>query len=786
MRVRMVMIGAMAAALISAGGVGLISLAPASAGDLTAGQHAAGGGTAGGRAAGRPAVRFSTARSGHNSVAYLANYAGDVVTTVNMVTRRAGPPIKVGIHPVAIAISPDGQTAYVACSGSNTVVPIDTATGKAGSPISVGVRPSFIAITPDGRTAYVADNGSSQVTPIDLADRVAGPPISVGRFPRTIAITPDGATAYVVSNGVVTPIKTSTDTALSPITVGRDSRGVAMTPNGKTVYVLNTYADSITPILVSDNVALPAIHVGGFPHQMVIEPNGHFGYVTLSRTSRKGYLAPIRLSTNTARPAIRVGHRPTAIAITPDGKTVYVVNRHDSVTPIRTATNLPQKFIQVGVDPDAIAITPNGQFAYVASGAPGNGASVPGRVTFIDTATDTITKTVGIATDPVAIGLAAPTSPVTIGTAVPAPWCSNKIVTAPKLSAVTTRLLKVPGPPFGVAITPNGQWQLAGLGKYVGVVRTGTGGWHVKHLIQLPAGDSARGVGLTPDGKYLLVANLKQGADVIDVAKAIKGQPGALLGTLDAPSPAKGAFEVAFSGDGKYAFVTLAGEKEVAVFNLGLALTNGFGPADYVGAVPVGVTTVGIASSPHHRWLYATSEVSVPGGTHGMLSTISVAKAETDPAQAVVSNVNAGCRPVRVIADPDGKTVWVTARQSNALVAFSASKLVTDPWHALIRWIRVGVQPIGLAAANCGSQIVVADSHRFKAKHGVPNLAVVSVPAVLAGKPAVLGNLRSGLVPREMTVAADGKTLLVGNYGSGQLETVNLTQLPGAAACPTG
>ena len=763
MRKRVVLIGVVVTTAVTGAGLaGLASSAPVPA------------------AAARTA---SVTSASGQSVAYLPNYAKNQVTPLNLVTRQAGAPIKVGIGPDAIAISPDGATAYVACAGSDTVVPIDTATGKAGKPISVGVRPSYLAITPGGSTAYVADNGSSQVTPIDLATGQAGPAIAVGRFPRAIAITPDGATAYVVSNRSVTPIRVSSNTRERQITVGKNARAIAITPDGASAYVLNTYSDSITPIKVAGNVALRAIHVGGFPHQIAIAPNGLFAYVTLSRSSRKGYAARINLGTNTALPAFRVGHRPTAIAITPDGKTVYVVNRHDSVTPIRTATNRPEKFIQVGDYPDAIAITPNGQFAYVASGASQTGRTIPGQVSFIDTATNTIVKKVGIATDPVAIGLAAPTATVTVGTAVPAPACSNKIVAAPNLHRVATTMTKVPGPPFGVAITPNGQWDLAGIGKYVGVVRTGADGGHLTRLVKLPAGDSARGEGLTPDGKYLLVANLKQGADVIDVAKAIKGEPGALLGTLAVPAPAKGAFEVAFSADGKFAFVTMAGEKEVAVFNLGLALTQGFGPADYVGAVPVGVTTVGIAASPDHQWLYATSEISVSGGTYGLLSTINVAKAETDPAHAIVSNVDAGCRPVRVVADPDGKTVWVTARQSNALVAFSASKLVTDPRHALIRWVRVGVQPIGLAAANCGSEIVVADSHRFKAKFGVPNLAVVSVPDVLAGKPAVVGYLAAGLVPREMTVSSSGKTLLVGNYGSGQLETVNLTQLPGAKGC---
>src|SRR5580698_5820189 len=129
--------------------------------------------------AGAVARTASVTSASGQSVAYLANFAKNQVTPVNLVTRQAGAPIRVGIGPDAIAISPDGAIAYVACAGSDTVVPIDTATGKAGKPISVGVRPSYLAITPDGSTAYVADNGSSQVTPIDLTTGQAGPAIAV-------------------------------------------------------------------------------------------------------------------------------------------------------------------------------------------------------------------------------------------------------------------------------------------------------------------------------------------------------------------------------------------------------------------------------------------------------------------------------------------------------------------------------------------------------------------------------------------------------------------------------
>jgi DNA-binding beta-propeller fold protein YncE len=371
---------------------------------------------------------------------------------------------------------------------------------------------------------------------------------------------------------------------------------------------------------------------------------------------------------------------------------------------------------------------------------------------------------------------------VAVGTVRHAPQCTAVVARAPMLGRVATRMLAVPGEPFGVAVTPDGRWDLAAGGGVVVVVRNSGAGERVTRVIKLPYGHGARGVALTPDGKYLLIANLRAGADVIDVARAVAGKPRAVLGTLNAPQPASGAFEVALSAGGRFAFVTIAGDQKVAVFNLALALTTGFGPADYVGAIPAGQSNVGIAASPDHRWLYVTSEASSPTAKHGTLSVVSMSRAETDPAHSVLSTVDAGCRPVRAVVSGDGKTVWVSARQSNAVLAYSASRLLSDPRHALITWVRVGVQPIGLLTVNCGSQLVVADSHRFKSNYGPPSLAVIDVHAALTGHPAMIGYLRSGLDPRQLAVTPDGQALLVGNYGSAQLETVTLTHLPGASS----
>jgi len=57
---------------------------------------------------------------------------------------------------VASGVNLHAATAYVANARSDTVTPIDTASGTPGKPIRVGVQPVDIAITPSGATAYVS------------------------------------------------------------------------------------------------------------------------------------------------------------------------------------------------------------------------------------------------------------------------------------------------------------------------------------------------------------------------------------------------------------------------------------------------------------------------------------------------------------------------------------------------------------------------------------------------------------------------------------------------------
>jgi DNA-binding beta-propeller fold protein YncE len=372
-------------------------------------------------------------------------------------------------------------------------------------------------------------------------------------------------------------------------------------------------------------------------------------------------------------------------------------------------------------------------------------------------------------------------------------------VTGLKLPACTTNAaqaqnLKVPnqfsatqsGNPFGIQVTHDKKFVFTVTPLTVEVFSRGP---HLTltHMFTYTItnqGMGAAGATMTGNGKYLLVA-AGSGIVVLNVADMEAGASDPNVGTLTAPNIQGngGAVEVAVSPDNHFAFVTLKNKDILAVFNLRKAIKqNAFGSATFQGSARLGSNPVGLALSPDGKWIYVTSYANDnPQGTHGVISVLRLTEAERNPEKAIVSQGPAGCMPARVIASADGKTVWVTARGSNAVLGFSASLLRSDPKQALIADVPVGKTPIGMVLVNGGSKMVVADTTippQDQSTQPPGNLAVVNVAAALARKPALLGYIPSGAQPREFGVVPGGRFLIASDNHSMQLQVVDVSKLP--------
>jgi DNA-binding beta-propeller fold protein YncE len=346
------------------------------------------------------------------------------------------------------------------------------------------------------------------------------------------------------------------------------------------------------------------------------------------------------------------------------------------------------------------------------------------------------------------------------------PACTTRTASAPTLTGVHSAVVSTGGNPFGVAVTANGQYSFVSLGNAVEMLRN-TSALAPVPVRTFAASQASKIETFTRNGRFLLAA-AGSGAVVINVAEAIQGAPDPVVGTLTSPDGG-GAFQAVISPDDDWAFVTLQSSGKMAVFNLKAALSQGVTPGDFVGYVPLGIQPVGMAS--HDGLIY----VANLGGT---LSIVSMKKAEADPAGAVVSTVRVGCQPSRALFSADGSVLWVTDRQSDELLAFSTARLLSDPRLALIARVMVGEVPLGETLVDGGRRIVLADSDLSGPKTAVANLAVVDTAAALAGRAALLGYVRTGLLPRAVVAEPDGATLLVSDQKSGQLQALRIADLP--------
>ena len=345
------------------------------------------------------------------------------------------------------------------------------------------------------------------------------------------------------------------------------------------------------------------------------------------------------------------------------------------------------------------------------------------------------------------------------------PKCSTSTATARTLSRVRTGVAQIGGDPFGATVTADGHYTFVTVGNAIDVLRNGSG--PVPALIRtISAPHASKGLELTHDGKFL-VAAAGSGAVVVNVAEGIQSAPDPVVGTLTSPH-GSGAVEVLITADDRFAFVTLQNSAEMAVFNLQRAVTDGFGPSDFIGYVPLGNQPVGMTTDG--TWLYVVS-------FQGAIDVLSLSKAETDPGNSIAFHAPAGCQPARVMMSADKQVVWVTARGSDALLGFSASKLRTDPRHALIAKVKVGEVPLGEALVDNGTRIVVADSDLHNLPGAASNVAVVDTAAALQGKPALIGYLPIGALPREFAVLPGGSTVLVTVQGAHQLVAINAGDL---------
>lgn len=356
---------------------------------------------------------------------------------------------------------------------------------------------------------------------------------------------------------------------------------------------------------------------------------------------------------------------------------------------------------------------------------------------------------------------------------------------------------ELPGTPVMALTTGDGCWLVASLATTklgwpgsIALFRRSAGTVSLARV--LPLEMAAYGIALTHDGALLMVA-ASEGVVFVDLQRLIMGRTDAVLGELrDGGRPVR--FYLNVSADDRLLFVSDEGAQTITVVDLVKAKESGFAATAVVGKIPVGQYPTALTFSPDQRYLYTTSAIAPerfgwakecpregpapkaaePVSPQGAILVVDVERAKSDPANAVVGAVPAGCSPARLVLSPKGEAAYVTARNSDALLVFDTKKLREAPVNTLLGRVPVGTAPVGLAVVDEGARIIVANSNRFGRAQGEGGyLSVVDAARISAGAAAVVGTIPASPFPREITTTPDGRTLLVTNFSSSTLDLMD-------------
>ncbi|WP_052947942.1 bifunctional YncE family protein/alkaline phosphatase family protein [Aneurinibacillus tyrosinisolvens] len=277
-----------------------------------------------------------------------------------------------------------------------------------------------------------------------------------------------------------------------------------------------------------------------------------------------------------------------------------------------------------------------------------------------------------------------------------------------------------------------------------------SGGWYLKPAgTQVNLGNFPMGGALTPDRKYLVVANAGTGTQSLQVVDTEKKT---VVQTISYESPEALYIGVAFSPDGKKMYASAGGNNKIRVFDF----TNGTlaeqAPILMKDQSNTSFYPAGISVSPDGKSLY------VANNTNHSVSRIDLA------AQQIAATSPVGKSPYAAVVSRDGSTLYVSNWGESSVTVLNTKDLTVK------KTIPVGLHPNAIVENPANGAIYVANSDSDE-------ISVIDSKKLQAVKTISLAPYRgapTGSQPDALTVSPDGKTLYVANALNNDIAVIDL------------
>ncbi len=150
--------------------------------------------------------------------------------------------------------------------------------------------------------------------------------------PFNLAVSRNGDRLYIVAQEAdeLLIVDAVNNKVLHKIKVGKYPHSVVVDSENKMAYVSNEWADNVSVVDLAKTAVVDTLNTGDGPAGLALSADEKFLYVVNAFSSN---ISVLELSTGEEKKRFPAGNNPTGIELSPDGKTFYVPSRRALIAP---------------------------------------------------------------------------------------------------------------------------------------------------------------------------------------------------------------------------------------------------------------------------------------------------------------------------------------------------------------------------------------------------------------------------------------------------------------------